>query len=127
MTLQKFDKIYLLLIFVFALAAGAIISDLGDSRFEIVKNSTAFAPNDDIADELGEKVEGAYLSLEKININEADSYDLQRLSGIGEATAEKIIDFRIKNGNFAVIQDIMKVDGIGRKTFEDIKDYITIE
>ncbi len=125
--MQKFDKVYLLLIFVFALAVGAILSDLGDSRFEIVKNSSVFAPIDEFSGELGEKVEGAYVSDAKVNINEADIYELQRISGIGEVTAEKIIDYRIKNGKFRVIEDIMKVDGIGRKTFDEIKPYITIE
>lgn len=63
----------------------------------------------------------------KININMAYSADLQRLPGIGEVTAERIIDFREHNGNFKRIEDLMLVKGIGIKKFGKIKDLITIE
>ena len=62
----------------------------------------------------------------KININSADVNELQKIHGVGPATAEKIIKFRSSNGNFRVIEDLKKVNGIGNKTFEKIKDYITV-
>ncbi len=62
----------------------------------------------------------------KININSADVNELQKIHGVGPATAEKIIKFRSSNGNFRVIEDLKKVNGIGEKTFEKIKDYITV-
>lgn len=62
----------------------------------------------------------------KININTADSAQLQQLSGVGPATAQKIIDYRTSNGRFRTIEDIKNVSGIGDKTFEKLKDYITI-
>jgi len=61
-----------------------------------------------------------------ININTADSATLQQLTGIGPATAEKIIDYRTANGSFKSIEDIKNVSGIGEKTFEKFKDKITI-
>ena len=61
-----------------------------------------------------------------ININTADSEQLQALSGVGPATAQKIIDYRNKSGGFKKIEDIMKVSGIGAKTYEKLKDKITI-
>lgn len=63
---------------------------------------------------------------QRININTADSSALQQLSGIGPATAEKIIDFRNQNGKFKTIEDIKNVSGIGEKTFEKFKDKITV-
>lgn len=63
---------------------------------------------------------------EKININMASSKELERLTGIGPATASKIINFRQENGFFASIEEIMKVPGIGQKTFEKIKNQITV-
>ena len=51
---------------------------------------------------------------------------MQKIHGVGPATAEKIIKFRSSNGNFRVIEDLKKVNGIGNKTFEKIKDYITV-
>lgn len=62
----------------------------------------------------------------KVNINTADSTQLQTLTGVGPATAQKIIDYRTANGRFASIEDIKKVSGIGDKTFEKFKDDITV-
>lgn len=61
-----------------------------------------------------------------ININTADSGTLQQLSGIGPATAEKIINYRNENGKFNSIEEIKNVSGIGDKTFEKLKNKITI-
>lgn len=62
-----------------------------------------------------------------ININTANTFELQLLNGIGEMTAERIIDYRNKYGNFEVVEDLMRVDGIGKKKFEIIKDNICVE
>ena len=62
-----------------------------------------------------------------ININTATAEQLQTLSGIGETYSRRIIEYRIKNGEFKTIQDIMKVTGVGRKRFESIKDYICVK
>lgn len=62
----------------------------------------------------------------KVNINTADLATLQTLSGVGPATAQKIIDFRTANGKFKSIEDIKKVSGIGDKTFEKFKDQICV-
>lgn len=62
----------------------------------------------------------------KININTADSLQLQELNGVGPATAEKIMDYREENGRFQAIEDIKNVSGIGEKTFEKFKDDIKI-
>ena len=61
-----------------------------------------------------------------ININTANSGQLQVLNGVGPATAQKIIDYRESNGVFKKIEDIMKVSGIGDKTFAKFKDKITV-
>ncbi len=62
-----------------------------------------------------------------ININTDDISELEKLKGIGEKIAQRIIDYRKENGNFEVIEDIMKVSGIGKKRFQDIKDYIYVK
>ena len=62
----------------------------------------------------------------KININTADSEELQELDGVGPVTAEKIIAYRDENGRFTDIEDIKNVSGIGDKTFEKLKDDIKV-
>lgn len=61
----------------------------------------------------------------KISINNATQEELMTLSGIGEKTAIKIIEYRTQN-SFNTIEDIKNVSGIGDALFEKIKDYITI-
>jgi competence protein ComEA len=61
-----------------------------------------------------------------ININTADQSTLETLSGIGPVIASRIITFRDQNGPFLDIFDIQKVSGIGPATFDKIKDYITV-
>ncbi|GHV16226.1 hypothetical protein FACS189425_00110 [Clostridia bacterium] len=61
-----------------------------------------------------------------ININTGTKADLMRLPGIGEATAQKIIDYRDSHGDFSATIDIMKVSGIGEAKYEAMKDLIEI-
>ncbi len=61
-----------------------------------------------------------------ININTASHEELETLSGIGPATALKIIAFWEENGLFTSIEEIQKVSGIGPVTFEKIEDFITV-
>lgn len=63
-----------------------------------------------------------------VNINNAGVEELSNnLYRIGPKTAEKIIEYRQKNGGFANISEIKNVKGIGDKIFEEIKDKITVE
>ncbi|GAB1475332.1 competence protein ComEA [Bacillota bacterium] len=62
-----------------------------------------------------------------ININTADSTELQKLTGVGPVTAEKIITYRSEYGKFSQIEDLMNVSGIGEKTFGKLKNSVTVE
>lgn len=62
----------------------------------------------------------------KININTASKDQLTSLTGIGDAKANAIIDYRNKNGNFKAIEEIKNVSGISDSLYEKIKDNITI-
>ena len=61
-----------------------------------------------------------------MNINTAKQTELETLPGIGPSTAQKIIDYRSKNGKFDSIEDIQNVNGIGDAKFENIKDIICV-
>ena len=63
---------------------------------------------------------------EKVNINTAGVDELVALPGIGRAYAERIVEYRQKNGPFKKVEDILNVRGIGEKTFERIRDRLTI-
>jgi competence protein ComEA len=63
----------------------------------------------------------------KVNINTADQAQLDTLPGIGQAYAQRIIQYREINGPFKTIEDIKQVSGIGDKRFEQLKDLITVQ
>ncbi len=70
--------------------------------------------------------EGEEQSPQKIDINRAEPWLLEALSGIGEVLAQRIVDYRSENGPFRRIEDLLKVSGIGPATFENIKGHITV-
>ena len=58
----------------------------------------------------------------KINLNKATASELAQLKGVGMKYAERIVEFRNKNGPFKQVEDLLKVQGIGPKTLEKNKD-----
>jgi competence protein ComEA len=63
----------------------------------------------------------------KVNVNTASSAELQKLPGIGAATADEIVAHRTKNGKFRSAEDLLSVKGIGSKTMEKIRGMVTTE
>jgi len=62
----------------------------------------------------------------KFDINQATEDDLL-LKGIGEATAEKILDLRGKLGRFRNMEQLMEIKGIKEKKLAEIKKYLYVE
>jgi competence ComEA-like helix-hairpin-helix protein len=61
-----------------------------------------------------------------VNINTATVQELDGLPGIGLHMAQRIVDYRQKNGPFKRLEDLMGVQGIGEKNFLKLKPLITI-
>jgi competence protein ComEA len=57
-----------------------------------------------------------------ININSATLDQLTTLNGVGESTAQKIIDSR----PYEKVEDILNVSGIGQSTYDKFKDDICV-
>lgn len=64
---------------------------------------------------------------EKIDINSNDVHELTKLSGIGIKTAQKIIEYRKKHGDFKKTSDIIRVSGIGNRKYKKFKENIIIK
>lgn len=63
---------------------------------------------------------------QKVDINRAEAWLLNALPEIGETLAQRIIEYRQKNGPFHDTIELTKVAGIGTATYEQIKDLITV-
>ena len=99
-----------------------IIPKIGEAKQEDLKdvNNTKDIENAEI------KNENTAKDSSKININTATLEELDKLPGVGEATANKIISHREENGQFKTIEDIKNVNGIGDKKFEKMKELICV-
>lgn len=62
----------------------------------------------------------------KIDLNKASKDELMSLNGIGATKAEGIISYRETNGAFQKVEDLTNVSGIGEATFEKIKETIQV-
>lgn len=69
---------------------------------------------------------GFAYAMDKINLNTATKSELQTLSGVGEATAAAIIQYREEKGLFKSVEDLVNVKGIGSKKVEKFADSVTV-
>lgn len=63
----------------------------------------------------------------KVEINRANSAELETLPGIGPAKAAAIISYREQHGPFKTIEDLLNISGIGPKSLEKLKDHVMIK
>jgi competence protein ComEA len=62
-----------------------------------------------------------------ININSADLNELVLLPGIGNKTAERIIEYRNKKGKFNSLNELLEIKGIGQAKLNSIVKYLFID
>lgn len=61
-----------------------------------------------------------------VNINKANSAQLQTINGIGPTKAQEIIKYRKAHGPFKNVVELVNVKGIGPKTVEKIKSQVSV-
>lgn len=61
-----------------------------------------------------------------VNINTASAYELQTLSGIGEAKATAIVEYRNQQGTFESKEDLLNVEGISEGLLQSISEDISL-
>lgn len=61
----------------------------------------------------------------KISLNKATYEQLITIRGIGEVTANKIIEYRM-NTSFELIEDLLNISGIGYKTYLNIREFVCL-
>ena len=61
-----------------------------------------------------------------VNINTANSEQLQTVPGIGPATAGKILQMRKSYGPFKSVDDLLAIRGLGQKRLDKMRKYLTV-
>ncbi len=61
-----------------------------------------------------------------VNVNKANSAQLQTLNGIGPSKAGEILKYRKSHGSFKTVDELVNVKGIGPKTLQDMKSQVSV-
>jgi competence protein ComEA len=62
-----------------------------------------------------------------ININTATIAELDKLPGIGEVLAGRIVDYRQANGPFESVDELVHIDGISANLVESLAPLVTVD
>ena len=62
----------------------------------------------------------------KVDLNSATVAQLDVLPGVGPVTAQRILEWRTRNGRFARVEQLREVDGIGERRFAQLRELVTV-
>lgn len=94
------------------------------SDFEV--KTTRVWSGDDMIHSTEETYPHSLLPGEKIPINTADWYDLSRLPGMGDTTAQAVVAHRERHGPFKRLEQLRLVKGINAQRWAQMKEYICL-
>ena len=63
----------------------------------------------------------------RLDLNTATKQQLMELPGIGEKTAQSILDYRKTVGGFCTVEQLKEVSGIGNVRYETLRDLVYVE
>ena len=61
-----------------------------------------------------------------IDLNVANVKELQELPGVGQVTAQRIVDMRQKSGRFRRVEDLLAIRGISQKKLDAMRPFVTV-
>jgi len=64
--------------------------------------------------------------VQAINVNTANSEELQLAPGIGPVTAGRILQMRKSYGSLVSVDDLLAIRGLGPKRLDKMRKYLTI-
>ncbi len=109
-------------------AAGGMTEEASDTWLNLAEpvsdGQKIEVPSREQAEELKEEEAEAQAGL--VNLNTASAEELMTLSGVGEAKARAILDYREEHGGFKEPEELMEIPGIKEGVFQKIKDQITV-
>lgn len=62
----------------------------------------------------------------RIDLNTASLEQLDTITGVGPAIAQRILDYRSQVGRFSRVDQLLEVSGIGPKTLERMRDQVVV-
>lgn len=77
--------------------------------------------------EQNKKFEALRLEAAKVDLNQAQKQDFEKLPGVGPKLAEAIVQYRNQKGRFTEPQEIMEVNGFGKERYEKLKELFLVD
>jgi len=62
----------------------------------------------------------------RLDLNTATAGQLEELPGIGSVLADRILEYREKNGPFQTVWELTAVDGVGESKTAGLLPYVTV-
>jgi competence protein ComEA len=62
----------------------------------------------------------------QVDLNTATLDQLEELPGVGPVLAQRILDYRLKQGRFTSVDELRSVSGIGDQRFAELKDLVRV-